>query len=191
MERSFPGFREFSILEPDSSDDDALSVDETFDHLGMYRGEVEVTGDVPAGLWIGASKEPDILWSGLAHPVAISARLEDALAASGITGWSSVPYTVEINGRLEKTSYRLWSIHGRCGPIDSSRSVIREREFPGGRFPMVVGRYFEPSSWDGSDLFLSPSDTLLYVTRKTVDLMTRLSVNGVGFTSLDLWEAQP
>lgn len=68
MERSFPGFREFSILEPDSSDDDALSVDETFDHLGMYRGEVEVTGDVPAGLWIGASKEPDILWSGLAHP---------------------------------------------------------------------------------------------------------------------------
>ena len=45
------------------------------------------------------------------------------------------------------------SIRGRCGPIDDSLSERVPKQYPGGVFPVLKGMYFDPATWDGSDVF--------------------------------------
>lgn len=49
---------------------------------------------------------------------------------------------------------------GRCARIDLAQSRIVLREYPGGHFPEFVGHYFDPLSWDGSDLAVCVRDSL-------------------------------
>jgi hypothetical protein len=83
----------------------------------------------------------------------VSQRLLDLLNREGFTGWSSYP--VRLYGKDDEPppGYAGLAIRGRSGPIDVSRSVAGEKVGPGGSVPIWRGLYFDPATWDGSDIF--------------------------------------
>jgi hypothetical protein len=97
----------------------------------------------------------DVIWTTSIHPIVINTRVVDVLEAERLTGWATYPVEVRSNEEESENSYVGLAITGRCGPIDDDRSAIVMREYPGGIFPVRRGLYFDPASWDGSDLFVS------------------------------------
>lgn len=103
-------------------------------------------------------KPCDLMATGYAGLYLISEQLYKLLVNGGFTGWKI--YSVEVfrrNGEL-LPGYFGWSITGRCGSIDESKSasiITYPKHSRGRSVKMLKGLVFDPSSWDGSDIFLS------------------------------------
>jgi hypothetical protein len=66
---------------------------------------------------------------------------------------------------------------------------MRGKTYPTGTYPVRVGLYFEPSSWDGSDLFVSSSEVAwVFVTERIVRAFKRAKVTNAKFEPLDEFE---
>lgn len=124
--------------------------------IGLGRGEL--VPDQPIRFRrseVSGERYTDLIPTSIALDLAHE-RIVDCLRTRGFTGWSTYP--VEIIG--ENTSpipqYYGFSTVGRCGPIDSSKS-IRTTLPPlvpdGPERDVMLGEYFDPDSWDGSDIF--------------------------------------
>lgn len=75
----------------------------------------------------------------------------------GFTGWESYPVKIyKRNGDLID-GYHAFSIKGKCGKYDLSKSkIINYTRDYGGNIvteKRYQGFYFNPDSWDGSDIF--------------------------------------
>jgi len=97
---------------------------------------------------------------------------------AGITGWPGFPVEVIAKDGTSCTDFHLLAIHGRCGPLDLTWSAIELCQFPGGWFPYFRGHFFDPSSWDGSDIFMHRRDT-----RGNVPSMRMLSARAANLLS--------
>ena len=110
---------------------------------------------VPTRRAMGSKKPSDLIGTTMATPLLVSDRVVTLLRDEGFTGWRT--YAVDLVGHdgAPIPGYHGLAIHGRCGPIDDSKSVQVPQQFPGGVFPVWIGMYFDPDTWDGSDLFMS------------------------------------
>ena len=152
----FPGFDRLYLLgEPGTSRafraDLALSIDQAF---AITRAESHPDEPVRAKWSMGGRQPTDMIWTRIAAPVLVNDRVIGLLEALGARGWNT--YRIELVGRDgDKVSgYRGLSVHGRCGGIDNSRSVKVMKRYPGGVFPEWRGLFFDPETWDGSELFM-------------------------------------
>lgn len=107
---------------------------------------------------MGARQPVDVIWTGIAAPVLISDRVVNLLSRARAGGWNT--YEVALHGKGGEAiggyhGYHGLSVHGRCGEIDNSRSVEVPKVYPAGVFPVWRGLYFDPETWDGSELFMS------------------------------------
>lgn len=118
----------------------------------------------------------------------VSARVLQILREHGFTGWSTYPVTVFDKQGSALEGYAGLAITGRCGPVDIARSSIVLREYPGGWFPMFLGRFFDLDSWDSSDLFMERADergdvTLFrYATARVARALQRARVRQLQIT---------
>jgi hypothetical protein len=96
-------------------------------------------------------------WFTMRGPVLVQESIVALWTSAGVTGWGRYP--VEIHNKFEgdMSGYHGLSVSGRCGPIDRSRSQVVE-SLDGGRYERRVGLHWDPATWDGSDLFMTPSD---------------------------------
>lgn len=103
---------------------------------------------------MGAASPLDVIWTGFAAPLLISDRVVELLKSFGAHGWST--YNVQLLTKTGEsiTGYSGLSVHGRCGPIDNSKSVETLKRYPAGNFPVWKGLYFDPETWDGSHIFM-------------------------------------
>lgn len=160
-----------------------LSTDEAF---SITRHELLRDDPVVARWQMGAKSPMDVIWTGFAAPLLISDRIVDLLKEIGARGWST--YNVRLSGKHGEaiTGYSGLSVHGRCGPIDNSKSIEIARRFPGGIFPSWKGLYFEPQTWDGSHTFMSTGkEGWIFVVDKVKDAFEKANVKNIDFRRLD------
>ena len=135
---------------------------------------------------MGRKKPSDIINTTLAIPVLVSDRVVGILKAGQFSGWRTYPINLFAKDGARIPGYHGLAVHGRCGPIDNSRAVKLQAIYPGGVFPTWRGLFFDPATWDGSDLFM-PAGEVGWIL--AVDAVKRAfekaKVSNVLFTPLD------
>ena len=155
----------------------------------LTRGELRPSGPVVIRHRMGRSTPGDIVWTTNASPLIVHTRIVDLLLDQGLTGWGTYP--VEVYGKEGELfrDYFGFTITGRCGPIDGSRSQEASKQYPARISSVWVGLYFDENSWDGSDFFMTSDLTgWKFVTDRTVEAFATAKVKGVSFDSLDTIE---
>ncbi len=137
---------------------------------------------------MGGAKPSDVVWTTYAVPVLLSQRVIDLLRKEDVTGWDVIP--CDLRGKKgESWPYGFLQVHGRCGAIDEGKSMKIDKIFPGGVFPAWIGLYFEPASWDGSDVFMPEGrGGWVIVTERVKAVLEKAKVRNVLYTALDRYE---
>jgi hypothetical protein len=129
--------------------------------LPMLRGEGSPSHPVEISRHSGGALR-DLVWTSLGLPIVVNDRVVQLLSEHAFTGWNTYPVVVvPKTGELIQT-YRGLSVTVRCGPVDCSKSLVAMSQYPAGTFPVRRGLFFDPSTWDGSDLFM-PQDSVAHV----------------------------
>lgn len=151
----------------------------------ILRGELHFEHPVHVHWSMGRPRPEEVIW--VADAIVLSSRLINLLNESRLTGWTTYPVEVFDKKGLREDGYAGLTITGRCGPIDNSKSQIVLKKLPAGKFPRRQGYFFEPSSWDGSDLFLPSTelDYRLFVTAPVRDVFRHAKIKNVHFERLD------
>jgi hypothetical protein len=184
----FPGFSHFYVVTSGGSPSAFvaaidLSVE---DGLSALRGDFDIRVAVAAEWALGSRVPLDYILANNAVSRLISEKFAAALRASGCTGWSTFP--VNLTGRNGEPlhGYSGLRVTGRCGPIQLERSREGMKDYPGGRFPVYIGYYFEEGSWDGSDVFMPDGyNGTVFITEKAAKSLKRERVKGVELERAD------
>ena len=119
----------------------------------------------------------------------LSSRAIDLMRDHGFAGWRT--YEVQVTGKNKESvkGYHGLQVHGRCGPIDDSKSrpVWRDPVVEGGpRFQVRLGHYFDVDTWDGNDFFMPEEvggreNLLIYVTDRVKRAFEKAKLTNVKF----------
>jgi len=187
LDSSFPGFdRLYELADPGFVRAFVAAIDVPADSaLPLLRGDLHRVTPIEGRWAMGRAKPLDVVWTTLALPVLLSQRVVDLLRMEQVTGWDCIPCT--LYGKSNQSwPYAILSVRGRCGPIDVQKSTRIDKAYPAGVFPAWRGLYFDPLSWDGSDLFMPEGDVgWIIVTQRVKDLMEMAKISNVMFTPLD------
>lgn len=136
----------------------------------LFRNEYFLEGKIEFGINTG-SKIFDFLNSGFPGVFVVSQKVTDLLRQSYVTGWDIVPVHIQS---IETLNYFLFTVTGRCGPIDYSRSEVfmKQPYTPTGK-PVEAkrGLFFDLNSWDGSDIFTPENSRFTFITEKVKDIL--------------------
>lgn len=121
----------------------------------------------------------DVIWTTSTVPIILRDHVVERLSQSGISGWTTYPVEIVTSSGERSTDYAGLAVRGRAGPIDDSLSEVVEAVFPGGRTRRLRGRYFDPSTWDGSDLFVPHGTGYVFATARVRDLFQALNVSNI------------
>lgn len=116
-------------------------------------------------------RQPSDLVGGAGAVLLISPRFRHALRDADATGWTSRPVELYDAEGQPIDGYERLVVTGRCGPIDPDRSrreTINETT-------VLYGFYFEPGSWDRSDVFSPAPRTDVLLTQRAADAVRKLS----------------
>lgn len=189
----------------------------TFDYGDFYwmsqgycKGEIRVDSrdsiDAPLDLLygIGIPAEPvefrriagnrrfDVIPSTYAAIRLVSRRFVKVLEAGRFTGWRVWPASIVGIDTGHIVDYAGLSILGRCGPIDTSRCArVWRQAIPGGKHYLAwFGMYFDPTTWDGSDLFCPDGSSHVIATSRVKIALERATLTNVAFIALPDVEQQ-
>lgn len=118
--------------------------------------------------------------------VLIRDRVVSLLADQQITGWRTYPVEAYGVGDRALPDYHGLVVTGRA-MIDDERSERRILPPPvpeGQPHEAWMGLYFEPQSWDGSDLFLLTGSQAIVATARVKEVLEAAAVSDVAFESL-------
>lgn len=152
----------------------------------LRRGETTRQAPLRAEWAMGAAKPGDIVWTTLAMPLLLSQRAVGVLREGEFSGWDVVG--VDLHGRAgeQLPTYHYLCVRGRCGPIENFRSERIEKIYPGGVFPMWKGLYFDPVTWDGSDVFMPAGNVgWIFVVERVKRAFEKAKIKNVIFTRLE------
>lgn len=122
----------------------------------LLRGDVRPRHLVEFRRYMG-TKPQDIMGTTHAILLLVSERFVDVLLEERATGWGTYPVRIYDKIGLELSGYHGLTVTGRAGPIDRSRSRIELVPPPvpqGKAMYTEIGTYFDPATWDGSDIFV-------------------------------------
>lgn len=142
----------------------------------------------------GGQEPGSLFWNQVNDPFCIHNDLLDILRKNEISGWSAIPVTIESKNGIKNSSFSALKIHGRANAIDYLESDVVFVQTPRGRSASFKGLYFEPESWDGSDLFMSRSDNygkstaFVYASKKLVEIFKKAKVKNIKFTNFNDFE---
>lgn len=185
--RRFPGFDHvFDLTDPGSERAFVASIDIPADAaLPMLRGELRRITPIEGRWALGGRKPSDVVWTTLALPVLMHQKVVDLLRNEGFTGWDSVPCNLHSPDG-ESWPYAFLTVRGRCGAIDDRKSVQFDKQYPEGIFPAWKGLYFDPDSWDGSDVFMPTGDVgWIFVSERAKSALDKARVSNISCTPLD------
>lgn len=106
----------------------------------------------------------------------------------GRTGWSRVRARIALRDGSVIDDYAALRITGRSGPLDRSLSdpVMLPPAAPGGRpTPGLRGLRFDPSTWDGSDVFRPERTQLVIVTADVAEALRRAKLTNLRVEAVD------
>jgi hypothetical protein len=174
------------------------SVSKTFDaHPQKLLAGRRITNDLFLGKYDGiefpvifkqasGTKLEDMLDTGTVCLHLISEKFKMLLEKNGLTGWKTFEIEVFDKKGIEVNSYYGFTVTGRCGKIDDSKSeIITRRAVPNGPLAEYSkGLYVGLDTWDGSDFFCPEGTTYLIATKRAVDLIKADKITNVEFENL-------
>lgn len=114
----------------------------------------------------------------------ISDKFKTVLEENFLTGWQIYPIKFHgLNGQ-EISGYHGFSVVGRCGPIDYTKSeIIQKKIVPEGSLcEYYKGLYFE--NWDGSDFFIPSKTSHVFITKKAANILKKNKITNVRLENL-------
>jgi hypothetical protein len=133
------------------------------------------------------TRPADLMGTTLLSLRLISQRCADLLLDNRFTGWRTHPVHLRDKRGDAIEGYHCLVITGRAGSIDASRSRIELDPPPvprGAATYVEIGMYFDPDSWDGSDIFVPQGTTAICVSERVKDAVERERITNVQFTAL-------
>jgi hypothetical protein len=170
--------------------------------VGQIAGTIQEANALLAGLllptspiqvhwFMGRQIPSDFIWTSSVSPLIVSARVVALLHEHAVTGWSTYPVEVMNRDGELLEGYQGLSVLGRCGRLQRERRVPVEKQYPAGTFTVYRGHFFEPSSWDGSDIFMPEADSLfVFVVDRVQKAFRKAKITNVAFERADLAERQ-
>ena len=117
----------------------------------------------------------------------ISERFLDTLLEVRATGWGTYPVRPYDRAGLELPGYHGLAVTGRAGPIDRSRSRIELLPPPVPEEQAMyaeIGMYFDPGTWDGSDIFMPEGTLAVCVVERVKQALEERKLTNIEFTPL-------
>jgi hypothetical protein len=122
----------------------------------------------------------DFVWTTYSFFCLVSARLTLLMSEAKLSGWTSHPASTRDS---KMSGYERLVVHGRCGALSYGRAI---KKFPTGDAEVTRGISFEPSSWDGSDLFMPEDNSAwLFLTDRAVQALLRAKPTNVDFVAIE------
>lgn len=183
--KAFPGFSRIYSLDAGSyvtfRGDIALD-----DQFTVTRAEQTPPGPVEVRWRMGRTKPSDIIHTTWVTPLLVSDRVVRILEAGQFSGWRTYPVNLFGKDGARIPGYHGFAVHGRCGAIDDSQSVKFQAIYPGGVFPRWRGLFFDPATWDGSDVFMPAGEVgWIFLVEAVKRAFEKAKVTNVRFTRLD------
>lgn len=107
-------------------------------------------------------------------------KIIDIFTENRFTGWESYPVNILCKNGDVDGNYHAFIVKGVCGPYDTNRSKVIDYTADNGGFILkekrYQGMYFEPKSWDGTDIFMMKDTWITIVTSPVKEELERLNV---------------
>lgn len=166
------------------------SCDEAIDDYALLEGRLKPSHPPELRRSLGTLPRDLVLGTSVALYL-LSSRAIEVLDRANFSGWTTYPADVSgaLGGRLE--GYAGLAVTGRCGPIrnELSKPILLPPPSPRGRSVWGWrGLYFEPNTWDGSDIFLAEGTAFVIVVARVKDVIERAQLSNFAFrplTSID------
>jgi hypothetical protein len=177
-------FNEFYLLS-DKGIRDALYVlpKNNLEDYKLFRGELKLS--LPLIFYQNIGKKAyDLIGSGYAGLDIFSNRILKTLTEHKISGWKSYPCEIRDRDNNIIEGYSIFSVTGRCGEIDYSKSkkiMIQPFSPQGKPVEGIRGLYFDPNSWDGMDIFTPNNTKLTFITEKVKNLFEKNRFTNIQF----------
>ena len=130
----------------------------------------------------------DLLDTGHSNLYLISDRMKTVLEENNLTGWQTYPIKLYDKKGNEIFGYHGFSVVGHCGPKRYEKSKIIEKQFiPKG--PVVKyykGVFFD--DWDGSDFFTPEESFMIFITKKSADVLKKNKITNFWLENLADYE---
>ena len=188
------------LLDIDADNRGALHLepkDDEIDDEGLFFGKVNKKDKV-VYTYLQGKKPYDIIGCSFPHLNIISKNFYELLKDNRVSGWDSYPVEVLKKGKVLLNDYYGLSIKGKCGPIldEKSNQMLMPPKVPSATsYYAYVGLYFDPNTWDGSDIFCPEGSYHIFVTEKVKNLIEQAGITNVLFGKIteienlspDLW----
>jgi hypothetical protein len=117
----------------------------------------------------------------------LSDRAIHVLAERQFTGWATYPVELRDVHGDPVPGYQGLAVTGRCGPIEDSLSPIDVLPPPvptGKAMPHRIGLFFEPETWDHSDVFTPRDTNWVFVTEEVRDAFAAANLTNLNLRRL-------
>jgi hypothetical protein len=133
----------------------------------------------------------DVLDTGSASFYLISDLMKKILEENNLTGWTTYRIKLYDKHNNELLGYCGFSVLGKCGPINYSKSpIIEKRLVPNGPIcKFYKGLYIDLDTWDGSDFFIPENRRGIIVTKKAADILRKSKLSNVLLRNLSDFES--
>jgi len=149
-----------------------------FDEWNVLRGKSHLPEGALCYPYMG-KRYYDVIIPSSPFPYLVSDKIIDAFVQNSITGWKAT--SVKIVGK-EDLKYYVLMVTGRCGIVDRNRSEKIIQKSPGGiECPYIRGLYFEPESWDGTDIFVADNVSWIFCTEKVKTVIEEIKATNISF----------
>lgn len=162
------------------------AVQEIEDPEKLLRGEIRPGAPIAFRPTSG-TRPQDLMGETHAMLKLVSERLIDTLLDERATGWSTFPVRLYGTEGNELLGYAGLAVTGRAGPIDRSKSRIEllPPPVPQGKPTYAeLGMYFDPETWDGSDIFIPEGTSAVCVVERVKQALERRKLMNISFKPL-------
>jgi hypothetical protein len=133
----------------------------------------------------GPAQPGDVVSGGGLSIIFISPKTRSLLEQQKLTGWTTYPISLHDKTGSLCEGYAGLSITGRCGSPDEERGELLPVDDPDSLFIEYLGFYFDESTWDGSDFFMSKQrGSRMFVTEAVKNLFEINRITDFIFTPL-------
>ena len=164
----------------------AAPIYSNFDKYMLFRGEIYSREIYHFKHNIG-KKLYDLANSGYAGLNLFSAKMIKILEDNNVTGWKTYPCILTNKKGDKIDDYYVFSVTGRCGPLDLSMSkkFLKQPYSPTGKpVDALKGLYFDINTWDKSDIFTPEGTMFSFVTRNLMEILVKEKVTNIKFEKI-------
>ncbi len=109
----------------------------------------------------------------------VSPLFRRVLQEAKLTGWDCLQ--VDAGSFEALNGYELFRVLGRCGPLNNAKSerAILPPPKGGNAVSGWRGLYFDPASWDGSDIFAPTGTAQVFVTERAAQIIKKNKLSNI------------